>query len=137
LDFHAAPVAQPDSAWWLYHDFSDPDASPLGALRLYVNTAHPQMSRLVTGADDQSTQLVTSVLRWDVGRTMIHAALDSPAFVDGWGDFRPGSLGEAVEQLLSLIWPSHDPASLRAMRAEDRGIFDARLQGRLSLLSTT
>ncbi|MDT5014772.1 MAG: hypothetical protein QOD39_932 [Mycobacterium sp.] len=134
LDFRSGPVAEPEAAWWLDHDFADPDASPLAALRLYVNSRHPRMEALLLGTRTEPLDVVAAVLAWDVARTMITAALDSPAFVDGWGNFRPGSLGEVVEHLLGRIWPSQDPRSLRSMKAQDPGLFEARLQGRLRVL---
>ena len=134
LDFRSGPVAEPDAAWWLDHDFTDPDASPLAALRLYVNSGHPRMEALLLGTRTEALDVVAAVLAWDVARTMITAALDSPAFVGGWGNFRPGSLGEVVEHLLGRVWPSQDPRSLRSMKAQNAGLFEARLQGHLRVL---
>lgn len=134
LDFSAGPVAEPSAPWWLDRDFSDMDASPLASIRLYVNSSHPRIVSLLEDKEDEGTQLVRSVMAWDVGRAMIHGAIDTDEFVDGWGHFRPGTLGESLEQLVRRVWPTHDARALRGMRADDVGVFESRLQGRLDAL---
>jgi hypothetical protein len=134
IDFRIGNVAEQSAAWWLHHDFKDMDASPLASMRLYVNASHRRVEAVLSGKSDEATQLVAAVMSWDVGRIMIHAALDSLDFVDGWGQFRTGSLGETLELLVGRVWPTHDARTLRQMRSDDRGLFEARLQGRLDAL---
>ncbi len=134
IDFASGRIAEPASAWWLELDFSELDASPLASMRLYINKTHPRMDRLLSGKDDESSMMVSAIMAWDVSRTMVHTALDSSEFVDGWGQYRTGSLGDTLENLLRTIWPTHDARALRAMRNNDRGVFDARLQGRTDAL---
>ena len=136
LDFSVGQVAEPSAAWRLEHDFSDLNASPLACLRLYINSSHPRLEGLIAGRSDDEAKLVSSVMSWDVGRMMVHEALTSNDFVDDWGHFNPGSLGEVLEFLVRRIWPTHDARALRAMRAHDHGLFEARLQGRLNILGT-
>lgn len=69
-----------------------------------------------------------------VPRQMIVDALDEDDFVEGWGHFREGTLGEALEGLVRRIWPNMDARSLRATRAAEPTRFEARLQGRLDIL---
>lgn len=130
-DFSLPPVLEPNAAWWLEHDFSDLDASPLAALRLYVNGSHMSMRAMAEGDLDGT---VAKFMYWDVARTMVHGALDSEEFIERWSTFQPGSLGEALEFLLRKIWPTADARSLRQLRSQDPGLFEARLQGRLDLL---
>lgn len=137
IDFSIGRVADPSAAWWLEYDFSELDASPLASMRLYLNAGHARLKPLLEGDDSEGTRLVGDVMSWDIGRAMIHGALDSGEFVDGWGQFRPGSLGETLELLIRRVWPTHDARSLRGMRAENRGLFEARLQGRLNLLGSS
>lgn len=132
VDFASTRVADPDGVWWLDVDFSDLSATPLAALRLYLNGNHPEVKSLV--ANENGSAYLHQIIEWDVVRTMFHAALDSPAFHRQWGSFRPGSLGEAVELLARRLWPGEDARSLATFREYDRGLFEARLQGRLRLL---
>jgi len=137
LDFAERPVLEPSAAWWLDCRFDDLDASPLACLRLFVNGAHPQVKPVLAGKSDPRSMLVGSVMSWDVSRRMINGALDSADFVDGWGSFRPGSLGEVLELLIRKVWPTHDAVALRSLRANDAGLFEARLQGRLHTLGAS
>jgi hypothetical protein len=135
IDFTSSRVADPDSLWWLDHDLSDLDSTPLATLRLYLNESHPMVKKMVAGGADEVSAAVSQVLEWDITRTMCHAALDTSEFIRQWGSFRPGSLGEALELLLRRLWPGDDATSLSALRAQDPGVFEARMQGRLRLLA--
>lgn len=135
LDFSKSPVLEPSAAWWLDAKLDDLDASPLACLRLLVNGEHPRIKSFMASTADEATKLVSSLMTWDVGRKMVHGALDSSDFVEGWGSFRPGSLGEVLEQLIRKAWPGQDAAGLRSLRDSDNGLFDARLQGRFDPLS--
>jgi hypothetical protein len=137
VDFAERPVLERSGAWWLDCRFDDLDASPLGSLRLYVNGSHPLMKSVLAGKSGVGTRLVESVMTWDVGRTMINQALDSSDFVEGWGSFRPGSVGEVLELLVRKVWPTHDAAALRSMRSDNAGLFEARMQGRFDTLGMT
>jgi hypothetical protein len=134
MDFNFGPVAEPESAWWLDYDFSDLDASPLASMRLYLNSSNPLVDQLIRGEESDSASLLRSVLSWDIGRAMINGAINRPDFIDGWGNFRSGSLGETLELLIRRFWPTHDARALRSMRAQDSGLFDARLQSRFRIL---
>lgn len=131
IDF-GGRIGEPDGVWWLEHDFSDLDTTPLAALRLYLNGAHPAVGKLLAG--DRAGEILQQMINWDVARAMVHAALDSEDFHRRWGSFRPGCLGETVELLIRRIWTGEDAVSLAALRSTDRGGFEARLQGRLQLL---
>lgn len=133
-DFGEGRVGHEHSVWWLDVDTSELDASPLATIRLYLNAAHPDVKRHSNGADDERSRLFANTLEWDVTRSLVRAGLDTPELVDGWGSFRPGSLGELLEQLIRRTWPGHDPRALLAMRSSDPGLFEARLQGRIGLL---
>lgn len=134
IDFGAGRFADPQAAWWLDLDPSDMDTTPLTAMRLYLNAANPTVERLASGRDDEVTRLVSSVLTWDVVRTLVEAALESEDFIDGWGGFRPGSLGETLERLIQRYFAGEDARSVAAFRARNRGLFEARLQARVGML---
>lgn len=137
VDFTSTRVADPESLWWLERDLSDLNSTPLATIRLYLNTSHPIIEKIVSGADDATAETVAKFLEWDVARMLINSALDSAEFLRDWGMFRPGSLGETLELLLQQVWPGEDANSLSGLRADEPGIFEARLQARLRLLAET
>jgi hypothetical protein len=135
IDFQSGRVADSEAAWWLDRDLSDLEATPLNGLRLYLNEHHEVMKQVLAGATDPVATLTAEFLKWDVTRSLMNAALDTDEFIEGWGGFRPGSLGEVLELLIRKYWPGEDAQSLTALRNQDPGVFDARLQGRMRLLS--
>ena len=134
VDFATGTIADPSAAWWIETDLSELDANPLGRIRLYLNASHPMIALLVQGNTDEVIRVVADFLEWDVGRTLIHAALDTEDFVAGWAQFSTGSIGETLQHLIARTWPAHDASALKQMRASDPGAFEARLQGRLGML---
>jgi hypothetical protein len=134
VDFSGLPIGEPDAAWWLDAHLDDLDASPLHALRLYVNADHPTMERFLGGEESELTDAARSVLLWDVARTLIDAALDDDRFVAGVPPFAPDSIGATLTDLFDRFLPDSDPASLRRLRATDPGRYAYTVQARLGLL---
>ena len=81
-------------------------ASGVVAALRQLETPSDRTSACSTGRCDDSDRFGGD--GWDVGRSMINAALDTPDFIEGWGQFRPGSLGETLELLIRRVWPTHD-----------------------------
>jgi hypothetical protein len=133
-DFSALPIGEPDALWWLDLETANLDASPLGCMRLYLNAAHPAIARALHPDERLGTE-VLSVIRWDVARMLVHAALDNDDFVDGWDDFPDESLGGVLQGLVRRHWPGETAASLRARRTRDLTRFEYQLQARLRLLA--
>jgi hypothetical protein len=132
VDFAKLPhLAASDAVWWLLADLTDLGATPLGAVRLYVNESNPVVRRLLEGVADDQTRSLSEVLEWDVARSLIDRALDDADFSAAWGAFAAGSLGQTLQILIQKVLPGHDLDSVRALRAADRGLFDARLQASL------
>ena len=101
-----------------------PTREASGALRLVANKAHPAVEQLLGTEHVEQRQLIESVLRWDVARTVIERALDQPRFVEGYGEFAPETVGGVAQRLLQLHLPGcrcrrvggHAPACSRATR---------------------
>jgi hypothetical protein len=133
-DFNQLTIAEPDALWFLELDLADMEQSPLAAMRLYVNGAHPAVRRALV-ADDATGDLVRSVLQWDVARTLVDRALDNDEFIEEWDSFAEASVGEMLQQLIQRYWPGEDAGSLRARRETSRSRFEYQLQARLALLA--
>jgi hypothetical protein len=133
VDFSRSVVGAPEAIWWLWADLADLTANPLGAVRLYLNENNAIVRRLLGGTDDEMTRSLKEVLEWDVARALMDRALEEPEFAAGWGTFGAGSVGETLQTLMQKLFPGHDCDSLRALRAADAGVFDARLQASFRL----
>lgn len=133
-NFAESRIGDPDSGWLLHLETSDMNALALRCLRLYVNSGNPKLEKVLSGDTRPASRVTSSVMRWDVHRAMVHAALDSEEFVEQWGSFADGSLGAALEQLLRRIWPHEDGSSLRTERIRNRAKFESTMQGLYSFL---
>jgi len=137
IDFSAAPVGEPEAAWWLSMTLDDLEVSPLQALRLYLNGEHPMMKRMLAGGEDEAIQMVRSALEWDVARSIVTHALENSDFVHGFGTFPSDSLGEMVEFLAYKYWPGRDAKSLRALKEGNPGRFEYQLQAGLAFMRSS
>ena len=126
VDFGAAGIAV-DAAWYLEWTPDEPERATLGALRLYVNTAHEVVRRAAAnpGADEE-TRAITSAMRWDLLRQLIQGALDSG--LNSRVDYPPGSLGETMKLALQIAFGHDDVVSVRALRSAAPSEFEARIQ---------
>jgi hypothetical protein len=134
LDFGELPIAEPGALWFLDLDLADLEQSPLSAIRLYVNGAHPAVARALVQSDDVGA-LVRSTLAWDVARMLIHRALDNEEFVTDWDGFGDDTLGLALQQLIQRFWPGEEASSLQSRRRSNPARFEYQLQARLHLMS--
>lgn len=134
LDFDELPIAEPEALWFLDLDLADLEQSPLSAMRLFVNGAHPAVVRALVQADDIGA-LVRSTLQWDVARMLIHRALDNEEFVTEWDGFGDDTVGLALQQLVQRFWPGEEASSLQSRRLANPARFEYQLQARLRLMS--
>jgi hypothetical protein len=137
LDFGGLDDTDSAAAWRLDTDLSDLHDTPMRALRLVVNSSHPTIERLLAGVDDDETRSAQSVLRWDVARQLVEAALDHGVFVEGFGGFPDDSAGGVLETLFESCFPETTPRELQRMRVDAPAQFEALLQARLQLLRPT
>jgi len=134
-DFPAS-AALPDRAAW-YLSWNRELTEPLGgAVRLYLNRAHPLLSRIADGSAWSDTEvLVNDMLFFDVGRALIKGALSDPEFAHDAERYADDSVGGAVRRLLNLHFPDEAIDSLAGQLQRDPALFDARLQERLRFLA--
>jgi hypothetical protein len=105
-------------------------------LRLYVNASHVGVADWLAAPNADRGDAVASVLRWDVARQLIELALDHAAFVDGFGDFDPDTVGGVLQRVFELWLPDRSPRELGQLREDAPGRFEALLQARLRMLTS-
>jgi len=135
-DFSTLPGLHPDAAWaldWSPHDLDQP---VLGALRLLVNARNDVVVRAVTtGTDDAAGAIVSSAIRYDVARTLVHGALMSEQFEEQRSSFEADSVGRMLSEMLDRYWPGVDTATLAARLRDVPHRLDAELQAGVGLLA--
>lgn len=134
VDFSDLPIAEPDALWYLDIESADLDTAALAAMRLYLNSSHPAISRALD-PEDPAGALVRSTIRWDVARTVITEAAQNPDLIRGWGGFPEDSLGDAMEGMIRRYWPGETAESLRERRRGHAARFEYQLQARLRLMA--
>lgn len=134
IDFAELETVETDAAWLLDVDLSEPSGDASTALRLVANKAHPAVDQLLGTEPLEQRQLIESVLRWEVARTVIRRALEQQRFVDGYGEFAPETVGGVAQRLLQLHVPDVSIDELATMCRHAPQHLDALLQGRLRML---
>jgi len=127
LDFKAAGL-DADAGWQLKIDLSDPDARFMSAVRLTLNSGHPAIERLLSGAKDEGTDQLLRTLNWDVTRQMVEAAVRSEdvAWIDV--DLEGTSVAVVLRNLLGRIWPLEAPGTLLQWLNDDPARIESHLQ---------
>jgi hypothetical protein len=133
VDFEELTDIEAGAAWQLHSDLRDLDAEPGLALRLLVNARHPAAAAL-GGQGDRDASTTRSVLRWDVVRRLVHAALADDDFVDSEEDHPPDTVGGTLQALFERWFPDTTPRDLRALQAAEPERLESMLQARLELL---
>jgi hypothetical protein len=137
IDFRDLDDTDSEAAWRLDVDLADLLTAPARALRLVVNSSHPAIDRLLSATEDESSEEVQSVLRWDVARLLVDRALDEDDFVEGFTEFPPDSVGGALQALFARWLPDSDPRDLRRLRELAPARYESHLQARLQLLRSS
>ena len=117
-----------NSLWYLDWDPSRPESQFLGTVRLYINSAHPEVSNLVQAAEPT----ILSILRCDVIRAMCEAMLQNEEFVSDYADFDVDMVGGQVREWLQLAYGAVKPELLKSKLDSSPGRFEARIQSTFS-----
>jgi hypothetical protein len=134
LDFKAAGL-DPDAGWQFKIDLADPDARFMSAARLTLNSGHPAMARLLTGAKDAGTEQLLRTLNWDITKQMVHAALSSDDVAGLDLDPEATSVAGVLRNLVGRVWPLESIATLRAWSRSDPARIEVHLQQHARLLN--
>jgi hypothetical protein len=133
-DLGSAPFFTPRALWYVEIEADDLDSAALGGVRLVLNEAHPAVERVLAGDASAEATATLSMLRWDVARQLVFAALDNDELIERGGEFEDETLGAMLAGVLSTHWPGESPRSLRQLRHTEPGRFERELQDRVGLL---
>ena len=135
LDFSSAQGLPDDAAWALEWDQDDLGAPVLGGLRLLVNAGDETLvAALRTGSSDAAALVLRSFVTYDVGRSLVHAALVNERFTEAPEIWPEGSVGRTLHELIVTCWPGVPMPTLVARLRNEPGRLDAELQAHLGVL---
>lgn len=135
LDFWEVPGLAGDAPWALEWSPRDLDQPVLGAMRLLVNSGLPRVVQAISGSDDAEGRLITSMMRFDTARSLVHGALSEEEFVQGTREFEADSVGRMLTNLLDRYWPGIAPEVLARRLVETPHRLESDLQVRTGLLA--
>lgn len=127
-DFHATGRPDPEAAWELQVDLTNPEAVFMSAVRLTLNTAHPAIVRLLEGAKDDNTQQLRRTLHWDVTRQLVQYALDCEEAMTAEFDAEATTLAGVLRNVLALVWPATSTSTLRVWSEQDPARLETHIQ---------
>lgn len=119
-----------NAAWVLDWDREDLELPVLGGLRLYLNSDHPQVARMLENPRDPSSLVFLSAVHHDVGRQLIRGAVLVDEFVEREG-YPKNSIGHVIQRLIKVRFRGESPLVLRNRLQQNPENFDALLQDRL------
>lgn len=132
IDFSDAAMLQSAAGWmltWQSREFEEPFGA---SMRLLVNSGEPGVrDAVVTGSESDAADVIRRSIRIDTARTLLGYGLGSDEFIEAATDYEEGTVGRAIADLIARIFGSLDAGAVRAMRDEQPGEFDARIQAHL------
>lgn len=133
-NFASRAYGTPRAGWRLEFDLDDLDSAAGGAIRLVVNDGDATMNAVRKGIDSPEVAAIIRMMRWDVARQLIWAALDSDEFVERRGSFQEDTVGWVLTHILNQHFEGDAPSSVRAVRDSSPAVFESRLQDASGLL---
>lgn len=126
VDFQKAlPMLRaPHALWYLDWDPARPESQLLGTVLLYINSAHPDASRL----RDLAEPSLVSALRCDIIRTMCQAMLRNEDFLVNYSEYDANTVGGQVREWLRLAFGDQKPEVILSRLDASPGRFEAQLQ---------
>jgi len=132
VDFSDVMTLQSGAGWmltWQSRDFEEPFGA---SIRLLVNKGQSDVrDAVVTGSQSDAATVIRRTIRIDAARTLVGYGLGSDEFIEGAADYEEGTVGRAIADLIGRVFGSLDVGAVRAMRDEQPGEFDARIQAHL------
>jgi hypothetical protein len=135
VDFGAVPKVPDAAAWYLDWNVADLEHPVMGGLRLLLNRTNPRIvSAVRSTSDDPAAPLIRSIIRSDIARQLIRAALSSDEFMDSPDSFADDSVGRLIRDLIASIWTGIPIDAIRERALQDPARFDADVQAALEVL---
>ena len=132
IDFTHAAYPN-EAAWYLDWDPSRPEYSVLGGMRLYLNSSHPRLPRLLKPTAPECAVLWQTI-RIEIARLIVRGGLASDEFVENSDSFEDETVGAAIRRLVNVVFVGDSVHAARDLMVRDPGRFDAQLQARLGYL---
>lgn len=132
IDFAESAWLPENAAWFLDWNPDDFDQSILGAVRLYINARHERVKQAVSGLN-KLDRAIREVIRFDVARIMVAAALNNEEFITQPESYPNGTVGAALRRLLYILFPGESFQSVRKELNYFPQHFECRLQHSLKL----
>ena len=128
ISFRRAGLRGPKGTWSLKWDSHDLEHAVGSALRLQMNLDHPMAQAAAKAPDDPKNKELIGVLRWDVTRQLIAAALDDEENFHTLDDWPERTLGAALAARIRTVFPGLSLEDCRVLRLKHSQDFDTTLQ---------
>ncbi|OHV42029.1 MULTISPECIES: hypothetical protein [Pseudofrankia] len=134
VDFAHAGIADGrGGAWALSIEETDLAASATGAVRLYLNSAHPRIRQILDAVEPSADVELREIIFYDAARTLLTFAA-SHDDLDDEAEHDAGTLGDLLVGLVRVCFQDRGVAGMRGLLRESPGEFATELQASLRLL---
>ncbi|MCX6394842.1 MAG: hypothetical protein NTY57_08360 [Solirubrobacterales bacterium] len=132
VSFSKSPLLDDKGAWSLDWQIQSLDEPVLASVRLLINTDNPRVREaIITGSTAPDSEVIRSMISFDVARTLITSALRSDEFLARYESFPEGSVGRAIAELIQTHW-GESPGSLAQRLSIRPNRFEAEIQARFA-----
>lgn len=123
-----------DAPWHLELDVDSLEAPVLGRLRLMLNSGHAAVRMMTDEPSADRSRALLSMMRFDVARTLITAALRSPEFRQRQDSWPRNSIGQTMARLVHATLRNDTLERFDTMLDNDPARFESELKHRLKFL---
>ena len=136
IDFRQLGWMPHNGLWFLEWDSHNLHQSFLGGVRLYLNSGHEIIKKIIERPGDAQSEIVYSIINFDIGRNMISSALRNPDFVADPESFQDGTVGAVCRRLINTLFQNETISVLINELHEYPARFDCRLQDKMKLFAS-
>ncbi len=121
--------------WKLDWDPDDLDEPMMGSLRLFLNTSHPAIKKMLEESDKESGQYIMKMVHYEVGRLMVTTALRSGEFIENIEEYEDNTVGHMLRLLIKSMARAGDSVENMSQRLRNNPVqFEAEIQSRLHVM---
>ena len=128
ISFRQAGLRGSKGTWSVKWDSQDLEHAVGSAIRLQLNLDHPMARAAAKAPDDPKNEELIGVLRWDITRQLITAALDDEENFHTLDDWPDRTLGAALASRIRTVFPGRSLEYCRDLRFKHRQDFETVLQ---------
>lgn len=119
----------PEAPWHVLIEASDLHAPVMQSLRVFLNSRDTAVAAAARAGDVR----VLSLLKADVARRLLHAALQDEEFLGNPDVYAEGSTGEAARRLLRVCFKDLSPQLVQTFAGSEPARFESMIQSAMSL----